>query len=49
MLLPQFILGITSVVLGRKALKWDNDQSLGVLGIGLGLGSFVLTVLMLSI
>ena len=43
-LLPQLILGIAAVIIGRKAMKWDNDQSLGTLGVWLGLGSFVVTV-----
>jgi hypothetical protein len=43
-LLPQSILGIAAVIVGRKAMKWDNDQVLGTLGVGLGLGSFVITI-----
>jgi hypothetical protein len=45
-LLPQFLLGIAAVIVGRKAMKWDYDQSLGTLGMGLGLMSFPVTVLM---
>jgi hypothetical protein len=45
-LLAQGLLGLAAVVLGRKAMKWDNDQSLGALGIGLGLASFVVTVVL---
>ena len=44
LLLPQSILGVAAVVVGRKAMKWDNDQALGTLGVGLGLASFVITI-----
>ena len=47
LMVPQFVLGIAAVIVGRKAMKWDNDQALGTLGIGFGLGSFVITVAML--
>jgi uncharacterized membrane protein HdeD (DUF308 family) len=46
LVLPQFLLGIAAVIVGRKAIDWDYDQTLGTLGIGLALGSFVVTVLM---
>ena len=48
-LLPQLILGIAAVIIGRKAMKWDNDQSLGTLGVGLGLGSFVVTIALYTV
>jgi hypothetical protein len=35
-LLPQFQLGIAAVIVGRKAMKWDYDQSLGISAWGWG-------------
>jgi hypothetical protein len=49
LVLPQLVLGTVAVIVGRKAMKWDRDQTLGRLGMLLGIGSFAITVLYLSI
>ena len=49
LVLPQLVLGATAVIVGRKAMKWDSDQTLGRLGMVLGIGSFAISILFLSI